>query len=64
VETWRRAGEKLERIRQAGIQSVDTRKAVRQLFGNHIPATPAPPTSGLVEQHAWFARFHQIRRQR
>jgi hypothetical protein len=58
VETWRRAGEELEALRRIEIESVDTREAVRQIFGGDAPALPAPsPTSGLVEQQAWFARM-------
>jgi hypothetical protein len=63
VETWRRAGEELERIRRAEIESIDTPEAVRQIFGGDGPALPAPsPTSGLVEQQAWFARVQRPRR--
>jgi hypothetical protein len=53
VETWRRAGEELESIRRTEIESVDTREAVRQVFGGNAAAVPArSPTSGLVEQQA------------
>ena len=67
VETWRRTGEELERLRRAEIESVDTREAIRQIFGSHggthSPALPAPsPTSGLIEQQAWFARIQMARR--
>jgi len=62
VETWRRAGLELERLRRAEIESIDTREAVRQIFGSETHADPAPPTSGLVEQQAWFARFRQLHR--
>jgi len=63
VETWRRAGEELERLRRTEIESIDTREAVRQIFGSDGPALPAaPPTSGLVEQQAWFGRIQPVRR--
>ncbi|MGA2116941.1 MAG: hypothetical protein ABSH56_19555 [Bryobacteraceae bacterium] len=63
VETWRRAGEELERLRRIEIESVDTQEAVRQIFGGAAVAVPAPsPTSGLVEQQAWFARIGRERR--
>ena len=59
VEIWIRAGEPLDAIRQAEIVSVDTQEAVRQIFGGAGPTLPPPsPTSGLVEQQAWFARLH------
>jgi len=63
VDTWRRAGEELERLRRAEIESVDTREAVRQIFGSEMPASPAAPTSGLVEQQAWFARLRPVARE-
>lgn len=34
VETWRRAGPELERIHRDELQAVDTREAVRQIFGD------------------------------
>jgi hypothetical protein len=67
VDTWHRAGEELECLRRAEIESIDTREAIRQIFGSHGgshgPALPAPsPTSGLIEQQAWFARVQKARR--
>jgi hypothetical protein len=63
VETWRRAGEELERLREKEIASIDTQEAVRQIFGSEVTALPpAPPTSGLVEQQAWFAQVLRVRR--
>jgi hypothetical protein len=63
VETWRRAGPELEAIRLAELRSVDTREAIRQIFGDGDlpPLPPAPATSGLVEQQAWFAKLRQSR---
>jgi hypothetical protein len=63
VETWRRAGEELESLRRREIEAVDTREAVRQIFGVGAQALAAPsPTSGLVEQQAWFARVQRVSR--
>jgi hypothetical protein len=63
VETWRRAGEELERLRQDEIASIDTQAAIRQIFGSQRPDVPVPsPTSGLIEQQAWFARIQRTRR--
>jgi hypothetical protein len=59
VETWRRAGPELEAIRLRELGAVDTQEAVRQIFGAGPSAAtfPAPATSGLIEQQAWFARL-------
>jgi hypothetical protein len=62
VDTWRRAEPELDRIRRAELQALDTREAVRQIFGTNVPiASPAPASSGLVEQQAWFARLRNAR---
>lgn len=65
VETWKRAEPELERIRRAELQSLDTREAIRQIFGTKVPMTsPAPASSGLVEQQAWFARLRNAQPKR
>jgi hypothetical protein len=58
VETWRRAGAELALIRERELQLVDTREAVRQLFGDNQLVQDAPRLqhSGLVEQQRWFAK--------
>ncbi len=57
VDTWVQTGPLLEAIRRAEIESVDTQTAIRQIFGDADWAfTPGPPTSGLIEQQAYFAR--------
>jgi hypothetical protein len=58
VETWQRTGEELERLRRIEIESLDTREAIRQIYGDgNLPTLPpAEPTSGLIEQQKWFAR--------
>ena len=61
VNTWRRAEPELERIRRDELRAVDTREAVRQIFGSDIPTGTAPATSGLIEQQAWFARLYRAR---
>jgi hypothetical protein len=60
VDTWRRAGEELDRIRRREIESSDTQEAVRQLFSSQDAwLESAPKTSGLVEQQAWFAKLRK-----
>ncbi len=63
VDTWRRAGIELERIRRAEIESIDTQEAVRQIFGNAAPEIRGSgrPTSGLIDQQAWFARLRRAK---
>jgi hypothetical protein len=58
VQTWKRAAAELGRLRESELRDLDTREAVRQLFGHNTLAQDAPklPTSGLVEQQAWFSR--------
>jgi len=59
VETWRRAGLELAAVRERELGEVDTREAVRQLFGDNTLVQDAArlTTSGLVEQQAWFAKL-------
>jgi hypothetical protein len=62
VETWLRAGPELDEIRRREIESLDTREAIRQLFGSStglFPNLPVSTTSGLVEQQAWFAKLRR-----
>ncbi|MDX2153409.1 MAG: hypothetical protein SFV54_21880 [Bryobacteraceae bacterium] len=62
VERWKRAGAELERLRAEELRSVDTREAVRQLFGVALPVRKDEhrwTTSGLVEQQAWFAKLRK-----
>lgn len=59
VETWRRAGEALEALRQKELRETDTYRAVALLCRPADYTRPpfAPePTSGLVEQQRWFTR--------
>ena len=61
VETWRRAAIELEEIERRELRNVDTKEAIRQLFGNNTMVQNAPKqtTSGLVEQQAWFTKLRQ-----
>lgn len=59
VETWRLAGEDLERIRRKELRELDARRAIELLCGaaDYTSAPRAPkPTSGLVEQQQWFMK--------
>jgi hypothetical protein len=64
VETWRRAGPELEEIRRRELASIDTQKAIRQIFGTgdwQYDSTPST-TSRLVEQQDWFTRLRLAKR--
>jgi hypothetical protein len=61
VETWRRASAELAALHEQELREVDTREAVRQLFGDNTLVQDAPRlnSSGLVEQQAWFAKLRK-----
>jgi hypothetical protein len=61
VERWRRAGAELALIRERELRSVDTREAIRQMFGDNKLVHDAPRLqhSGLVEQQRWFAKLRK-----
>ena len=59
TETWRVAGEALERIKRKEIRELDTYKTISLLCGTADYTKPpyAPkPWSGLVEQQRWFKK--------
>jgi hypothetical protein len=59
VETWKLAGEELERIHRKELRELDTYRAIELLCGpadyTRPPRTPKP-YSGLVEQQRWFMK--------
>ena len=60
VETWRRAGPELERIRREEIRATDTMgglEAFKGLVRRALDDCPPRATSGLVEQQAIFSRL-------
>ena len=59
VETWRLAGEDLERLGRKEIRELDTYDAISLLCGSADYTKPpyAPkPWSGLIEQQRWFKK--------
>ena len=62
VETWKRAAPELEAIKRRELQEIDTQKALLNLADAfescHLHFVP-PPTSGLVEQQAWFKQLRR-----
>jgi hypothetical protein len=60
VQTWQKAGEVLGELRRREVRHVDTARAILQLedaFHSALRERPPEPTSGLVEQQHWFARW-------
>jgi len=60
VECWRNAGPRLEVLRREAIRNADTTQAILSLDGAFRSALlhhPPAPTSGLVEQQAWFKKI-------
>jgi hypothetical protein len=57
VETWKLAGDDLERIRRQEIRQLDTYRAIELLCSSAdytIPPRAPRPDSSLVEQQHWF----------
>ncbi|MCL2349556.1 MAG: hypothetical protein FWC50_14995 [Planctomycetaceae bacterium] len=62
VDTWRKAGEVLERIKAEELLTMDTREAIRQIMPMCdwcIEHSEPRTTSGLVEQQRWFAKMRE-----
>ena len=60
VETWIKAGPKLDSIREQDIRASVTADGFR-VFATFVRAAlqthPPEPTSGLVEQQRWFSKL-------
>lgn len=57
ADTWKRAGDALERIRRRELRTLDTYHAIALLCGTADRPVAAPrPASGLVEQQRWFVK--------
>jgi hypothetical protein len=64
VETWRLAGEDLERIKRRELRELDTYKTIALLCGPAdytVPPRAPKPWSGLVEQQEFFMRAYKRR---
>jgi hypothetical protein len=62
VETWKRAAPELEAIRRRELREIDTQAALMSLadaFESCRLHFPPEPTSGLVQQQAWFKKLRK-----
>ncbi|NDD92132.1 hypothetical protein EBZ37_08615 [bacterium] len=60
VRAWKRAGARMQELRDREIREADTVVAMQQLsgaFNQAIAQLPLRDTSGLVEQQAWFSKL-------
>jgi hypothetical protein len=59
VETWRKAGPELERLRREELRALDVQRAIALLCGPvdyRLPPRAPKPTSGLIEQQRLFMK--------
>jgi hypothetical protein len=61
VETWKKAGPELERLRREELRRLDPEQSIALLCGPAdytVPPRAPKSTSGLVEQQRWFMKAH------
>lgn len=62
VEIWKQTGPKLEKIRRAELRKISTQQALINLadmFESCYLHFKPRPSSGLIQQQAWFQRFRK-----
>ena len=62
IETWRRAGPILERIRRDELRRLDPR-AIANLCGTadyRVEPRAPKPYSGLIDQQRWFMKLRDV----
>lgn len=60
VETWKRIGPELERMKEEEVRQTDMKKAIRRfdgLLAHAVRTHPPEATSGLVEQQRIFMKI-------
>jgi hypothetical protein len=60
VDQWQRLGPELEKIRKRELQNISTPQALQNLAGAFEDCRrrfQPKPTSGLVQQQAWFKKL-------
>ncbi len=59
VRAWQEAGAMMERLRREELHKLDSYQAIALLCGPadyHVAPRAPRPTSGLIEQQAWFMK--------
>ncbi|MBI4557152.1 MAG: hypothetical protein HY706_06165 [Candidatus Hydrogenedentes bacterium] len=59
VQTWKEAGDAMERLRRDELRRLNGQAAIALLCGPadyRVPPRAPKPTSGLVEQQFWFMK--------
>ena len=59
VRAWNEAGQVMERLRRDELRRLDSQQVIALLCGPadyHVAPRVARPTSGLIEQQAWFMK--------
>jgi hypothetical protein len=67
IACWKRAGAELESLKRAELPSISTTQALLNLAGAFESCRQhcSPrPSSGLVEQQAWFQKYHDLQKDR
>ena len=62
VQTWKKAGPELERLRREELRRMDPERSIELLCGPAdytVPPRAPKPTSGLVEQQRWFMKAYR-----
>ena len=63
IDCWKRAGSEMDALKQAELSSISTMQALQNLSGAFESCRlhfPLRPSSGLVEQQAWFKKMYDM----
>ncbi len=63
IDCWKQAGSEMDTLSQAELSSISTMQALQNLSGAFESCRqnfPLRPSSGLVEQQAWFKKMYDM----
>ena len=63
IDCWKQAGSEMDTLKQAELSSISTMQALQNLSGAFESCRlhcPLRPSSGLVEQQAWFQKMYDM----